>query len=171
MPAGGVDKYSNILSEQLTLSAANTLSFSAIDVGLNLFDKIALLVHKIQILVTSGFVTEMVAVTDSATWGIVQSNSITTLSLSERACIDVIDYHLNVRGTAGDAELVAQPFERDYSTLPGGGILIAPKPLYFAATSGGWTAALNSTLRMYFTIHKLKDADYLELLESRRFFG
>jgi hypothetical protein len=66
---------------------------------------------------------------------------------------------------------VQEPFVVDYTSLSGGGILVAPRPLYIGMDTIGAAAAGFCTVRLYFTIITLQASEYFELLESRRFFG
>ena len=79
---GGKDKYANIIYDEVTESAANTLTFESIDVGLNLFDKIGLKISRVEytdfrILLAAGtdrieLVREffyMATIGDSLMWG------------------------------------------------------------------------------------------------------
>lgn len=167
---GPKDMYANIIFQTVTQASANDLVFAEIDVGLNLFDKVGLLINRVEYDLT-GLVNEMQATTDAAQMGLTASNQITSLDFSERAVIDYLELDNSIHGTAANLQTFIFPFIRDFSTMPGGGILVSPKPLYLALDSTGFASAQNVTARIYFTILKLSDADYFELLESRRFFG
>lgn len=171
MPVGKTDKYANILQESVTMSATDTLTFQEINIGLNIFDKVGLLLHRIQFDPAVSFFGEMVAITDYVRMALSQSNTISSLSINERAVIDLLELGVVAHGTPASAALVEVPLTRSYTDLPGGGILIAPRPLYFALSSSGFAAPLTVVMRVYFTIIQLKDSDYLELIESRRFFS
>ena len=169
--AGVTDKYANILHDTVTMSAPNVLTFREIDIGLNLFDKAGILIHRIQADPNAIYQADMLTSADWAKFALVQSNSITTLDITERSVIDLVEQIVTTHGAPASSQVVDIPLVRDYTSLPGGGILIAPKPLYWAVQTAGFASALVAAFRLYFTIVKLKDSDYLELLESRRFFG
>lgn len=164
------DMYSNILTQNVTQSSANALEFAEIDVGLNLFDKVGLLVSRIEFYNNQAH-NELVANGDTLRMAVTQSNQIASISPAERSVINMLEWNVIDHGTPANATITQEPWMQNFADLPGGGILVAPKPLYFAIDSDGFTAASVGSLRMYFTIIKLKDADYFELLESRRFFG
>lgn len=164
------DRYANVITPRVEMSAANTLTFSEIDVGLNLFDKVGLLISRIEFYSTR-FAAEMAASGDFVRMAITASNQITTIAPQENAVIAMEEHSVVEQGTAASAVIQKEPFVQDWSQLPMNGILVSPKPLYIAANTGGFSQADTIDARIFFTIVKLKDAEYFELLESRRFFG
>lgn len=171
MAAGVNDKYSNILALDITMSAADTLTFEEVEIGVNIFDKVGLLLHRVDIEVSNATKTALTAAADFFDVALVQSNQITTLSLQERAVIDKIK--IGGLGTGANGfTTVREPWTLDYTGLPGGGLLTTPSPLWIAMDSASMAATIGfATVRMYFTLIKLKPEEYFELLEARRFFG
>lgn len=171
MAAKQQDKFTNILHERVTMSAANTLTFSEIDVGLNIFDKVGLIIQRIEYVPEDNiFDTEMTADGDKINFGICADSGITTLNVNERAVIDTHSEYY-ILETAVGFRYVTIPIVHNFSQLPGGGILVSPRPLYLAATSGGFANPVVVDMRMYFTVMKMTPESYFELLESRRFYG
>lgn len=173
MPARSTrqDKYSNILDLNITMSAADTLTFEEIDIGLTLFDKVGLLMARWEFEVSAATSNELQASADELDIAITQSNQITALSLDQNAIVDKIKLKGHSSGAPATLLVLEQPWKKDYTGLPGGGILVAPRPLYIGMNTSGFAAAGYAAIRFYFTIVSLKDAEYFELLESRRFFG
>jgi len=169
--AKATDKYVNILNQSLTLSAANTLTFQEVNLGLNLFDKVGLLIHQIRIDLDNGTLRGLVASTDDVIMALTTSNQVSDLALSKQAVIDNFGLVAVANGTPGDTVIYREPFIMDYTMLPEKGILIAPKPLYLAGISSGLAAVATYNVRIMFTVVPLSGEDYFELLESRQFFG
>lgn len=165
------DMFPNIKTASLTLSAANTISFGEFDVGLNIFDKVALLISRIEYELSTAAIEEMTTAGDDIQAALVNSNSLTTLASDQVEVIDRVAIHRVDLGTAGTGVIRRDVYEHDFSTLPGGGILIPPRPLFFAGNSNGLASAATFRFRVYFIIHRLTDAQYLELLETRNAFG
>ena len=168
MPAGAVDKYSNLLYDSVTESGANTLTFEAIDIGLNIFDKVGLLIHRIE---WYRWHDLLAAAADLLTFGLSASNGWATATPAETS---ILTYHrasLVDYGTAGNNYLTVDPMIDDFTTLPGGGLLTTPKPLYMFGAGSNLASAATIKMRMFFTIVTLKPEEYFELLESRAFFG
>lgn len=166
MPA--TDKYPSVLYDSVTESAANTITFEEVNVGLNIFDKVGLLISRIEY---TDWLLQIIADGDSLEWGLTASNQLTALDPSETSVIDYNRVSLNAVGTPAIALERVEPYVKDFSTLPGGGLLITPKPLYLVADGANCSNPNVVKMRMFFTIVKLQPSEYFELLESRQFFG
>lgn len=164
------DRYVNVFNAQVAQTANNTLTFEEIDFGLNLFDKVGILIHRLE-MYSNVATAQLVSGADILRSAITQSNQISSISPSERAIVDLFELRIIQAGTPANNELLVEPVVHDWSQVPGGGLLVAPKPLYLAVDTSGYTATETVDMRIYFTIKKLRDAEYFELLESRRFYG
>lgn len=165
------DEYSNMIEQTITQSAINTLEFEEFNVGLTMFDKVGLIINRIEYEVPDSALVEMAAASDRWTIGISADNNITSLNYSTRALIDMCELQTISTGAAAVVEHIVLPLVKDFSTLPGGGLLVAPKPLYVGLNTVNFVAVSAGTVRVYFQTLQLKAEDYFELLESRRFFG
>lgn len=165
------DKYTNLIVHSVTCSAANTLTFSEINVGLNLFDKIGLLVERLEFEPSNAAMGEMTTAGDGITLALSSSNALANLLPNQAEIISSIEVIRLDLGVAASGWLTEKSFMRNFSGLSGGGLLIPPKPLYFGINTGGLASAATAYLRIYFTIVQLTDSEYLELLETRRAFG
>lgn len=165
---GSSDNFANVIYDAVTESGANTLTFEEINVGLNIFDKVGMVIHLIEY---SNHINLLQADDDSITFGLTQSNGWTTVDPSESSIITYEDFSIAGFGTAANALQRQTPYVRDFSTLPGGGILVTPKPLYLFAKGTNLGSAATVKVRIYFTIMKLKPEEYFELLEARQYFG
>lgn len=165
------DKFVNVITNSIGMSAANTLTFSEINVGLNIFDKVGLLITRVEFDIGASSMQDLDTDGDVVFTAITSSNNITSLVPSQAEVIDQVSVIRTDGGAAANMLLTQRPFIHDFSTQPGGGLLIPPKPLYMAMTSSGMTVAGAAYIRLYFIIYKLSDSEYLELLETRRAFG
>lgn len=166
---GKVDKYANVLQTEVTMSAANTLTFEEIDIGASLFDRVGLLLHRIEYIPSSGSWNELQTDADQMWFGLCSSNQFSALSANERS---VIDYARIRRLVATNGSvLLGDPVIHSFEGLPEYGVLTAPRPLFLAMHSSGFAGVGAVVARIYFTIIQLADADYFELLETRRYFG
>lgn len=165
------DTYSNVINTTLTLSAANTLTFQEIDLGLTIFQKVAILIERADFFISRAVLAELQASADGLQAALTQSNQISDLSITESAVIDQVQLSVTAMGVPANGQVLRIPLRMDYTQLGGGGLLVVPKPLYFAGVTEGFAAAMVLTLRFYFRIVALKPDEYFELLESRRFFG
>jgi len=165
---GGQDKYSNIIYDKCEQSGTNVMTFESVDIGLNIFDKVGLLISRIEYFSWDAL---LAAVGDSISFGLTASNSIGSADPAETAIITFQRMIVKDYGTAGNNWIAPNPLVEDFSTLPGGGLLVAPKPLYLFVASSALASAATVKMRMFFTIVKMKAEDYFELLEARQYFG
>ena len=162
------DEYANMVYKEVVESGTTTLTFSSIDMGLTILQKVALLITRIEYWDTH---TQMLADGDRVDFGLSASNSWVAATPGERSIITMERMVVNDHGTAANALLWEDPVSRDYTQMPGGGILIVPKPLYLWIYGTATAAPCRVQCRLFFLMIELKDAGYLELLESRQYFG
>jgi hypothetical protein len=167
--AGNMDKYVNIITDSVTMEVIDTLFFSEIVIGFNIFDKVGLLIQRIEYELSTATLQDMDDDGDQVDCGLSTSSQITDIQPSRTDVIDRMSYIRTDSGTPGDSHFHLRPFIHDFSQF--GGILVAPKPLFFAINSNGLSAVANVQFRLYFNIIKLTDAEYIELIETRRAFG
>lgn len=165
------DLYPNIIVEKVTTSAADTLTFSEIRVGLNIFDKVGLKIQRIEYEFGSDGLTAINAAGDAIQAALVGNNNLANINPDQQEVIDEMTLYTMGFLANGAADIHKNPIIHDFSTLDGGGILVNPKPLYAAVGSTALGAVATVTFRFYFTIVQLSDADYLELLQNRNAFG
>jgi hypothetical protein len=155
--------YSNRAYGEVTMSAANTLTFAAIQMAVGMFQGIAMLIHRINWRPAITTMREMIAATDSLQFAITSSNRLTSIvDVSEPAIID----QMHFIGIGANTALEKEPYVTDWSQLPGGGKLIPANPLFIAANSGGFGAAGTVRAEILFTFVSLADRDYLELIQG-----
>jgi hypothetical protein len=153
------------------MTGANTLTFDEIDVGVNIFDKAALILSRLEYDPAAASLQDLDDDGDQIVMGLTASNNISSLSPNQAEVIDRVMVLEIEQGTPANFVHFTNPIVHDFSGLPGGGLLIPPKPLYLAAYSSGMTVAGVVDIRMYFRILRLEASQYLELLETRRAFG
>lgn len=157
------DMYANRAYGEVTMSAANTLTFAAIQMAVGLFQGIAMLIHQINWRPAITSIREMVAATDSLQMAITSSNRLTSIvDVSEPAIID----QKHFIGVGANVAMEKEPYTTDWSMLPGGGKLIPANPLFIGANSGGFAAAATIRCELLFTFVQLNDRDYMELIQG-----
>jgi len=162
------DKFVNLAFGTITESAANTLTFSEIQTHISVFEKEAWIIHRIQWFPTAYSFDKLVGVADYFTLALTVSNKVTTLDLSDPAVIDLAQVVGVLHGAAANLETLNTPLSRDFSTLPGGGIIITPRPLYLAIKGTSLADPVAAQARIFFTHQTLAAEDYWELVEARR---
>lgn len=157
------ERFANVAYGNVTMSAANTLTFAQIVMGVGIFQKTAMILHRLEWFPTWASLKEIVAATDYLTFALVTSNRLSAIS-------DITDPAVIVRrsiyGIGVAVEPAHLPIVTDFGSMPSGGILMSPNPLYVAAITSGAAAASQVTMKMWFTFIEMSDAEYLELLQT-----
>lgn len=162
------DEFANYAILSVTESAANTLTFKKLETGISLSEKVAWIINRVEYIVASISAAIFNADTDTMTWGLSLSNSFAAPAFSEDT---IIDYNLLARldlGVAASGGWLLVPFLKDFSRLPGGGLLVPPTPLYLWAKGSGLTAANIVTARIHYQLMSMSTDQYWQLVEARR---
>jgi len=167
------DAFANMAVITLTESAANTLTYVKLETGIALFEKMAWLIHRLEFFFQGETAANLAADTDTCLWALCATNTLTTLASGNTILNPAVIYGQRIArldtGVAANAHIRVNPSIIDFSTLPGGGILVPPNPLYAAIQGANAPNAFNAYLRIYYTNYTLSGADqYWELVESRR---
>ncbi len=162
------DKFANYAIVTCTESAANTLTFKKLETGISLSEKVAWVVNRLEYVLTSLNATIFNATADGFYYGLSVSNAFSSPTVLENTILDYNMMHRVDIGAAASGFFLPMPIIKDFSTLPGGGIIVPPTPLYLFGMGGGLTAAMNVTVRIHYTMRVLKIDEYWELVEARR---
>ncbi len=168
MPAG--EKFVNQAYLSVVESAANTLTFSKLETGISIYEKVGWLISRLDYhckVLGANFAAEG----DSITYGISVSDSISSISLSLAAIVDQNEITRMDFGTAGSGLLQVNPRSKTFADLPGGGILVPPNPIYICVKGTALTSAITIYARMFYTVVELKGEEFWELVEQRRMIG
>lgn len=170
---GKKESFANMAVITLTESAANTLTYAKLETGIALFEKVAWLISRLEFLLQTRDTTNFAANDDAVLWALLATNTLTTLASGNTIINPAVIYGQRIKridmGAAASGNFFVDPQIIDFSTLPGGGILVPPNPLYGAIQGSAAPAAMVGYLRIYYTNYQLSSADdYWELVESRR---
>lgn len=160
-----VDQYPNRAMQRVTMSGANTLTFAQVRFGVGLFQGIALVLHKIEYYPTLASIIELSGATDNLMMALTNRDDLTTL---DAVTLNIIAKHTAFGLTTGAAasQIREKPYITDFSTLPGGGMIVPANPMFIALDSAGFVAAGVMDVIIYYTMKALSDADYVELIQS-----
>lgn len=162
------DKFANIAYLDVTESAANTLTFAQLVMANNLLsEKAAVIIHRMELKV--GDLASLNGTGDFFDAALCLSDRITTLSdLSQPEILAFVRFLRHDIGAAATGSILLDPVIRDFTNLPGGGLLVPADRLYIGAKASGAAAAMVATMRLYYTVMPLQVSDYWELIEARR---
>lgn len=159
------DKYANIAVLQVVQTAADTLTFDALGLSLGIGKKEAWLINRIEYIFPKGPLQDLLLAADQIDVAITRSDNMDSLSLKDANIIHTM--RLCTIAATADV-LIRQPFAFDLTTLPGGGLLVLPNPLFLGVDSASMDAAVQVTARLYYQSIELKGDDYYELVEASR---
>jgi len=161
------DQFPNKAIQRVTQAAINTLVFQEINFAAGVFQRIALVIHRITYTPGSGMWSDLLTGSDLFRGGITVSNGIVDLARTHPELIDQVEYVGFVSGTPASGEIVRGNVMNDFTSMPGGGILIPASPVYVAIYTSGFASVANMDVQIDFTFKELADADYIELIQSR----
>lgn len=165
------EMYPNVATIELTESAANTLTYVQLQTGVSMQEKVAWIIHRIE------YYLDLLSGTlntdgDSLTVALLNSNRFTTIASAvtykDPAWIDGAIARRVDLGAAASGFLTIAPMVKDFTNLPGGGMLIPPIPVFGAIQGVGLGAAGHSLMKLFYTVKTLSTDEYWELVEARR---
>lgn len=161
------DRFANVAALYSLTSATDTFTSVKFAFPFSIQDKTGLVINRIEYWPSA--LGQLNSSMDYLWMGILASNSIVDpLNQADPVLVDSMRFLRLDYGTAASGMLVETPYVKDLSTLPGGGILVAPSPLYMGVTSLGSTGACGGWVKFYYTYLSLTTEEYWELVESRR---
>ena len=161
------DTYANYAAVKVVESAANTFTASKFAFPFSIMDKMALLISRIEYWV--GDMGILNSSGDVLVLGIGTASSISDVSnQADPQIIDSVSLGRFDLGTAASGLYFANPLVKDFSDLPGQGILVAPSPLYAWAKGSGAGGASTVWTKLFYTYMELNTDEYWQLVESRR---
>lgn len=169
MPAGKqADKYDQFMTLAVQMSAANTLTFSRVGVGVSIFDYAAFIISRIEYHLAATGLDPYDDSADSAEVALTGNDQITTLSVEQPEVYDALVFGVRANAAPATSEFVYFPVVHDFSTLSGGGLIVPAQDMYVGMTTTGLAAAAYARLRVYYRILALQAADYIELVQRLR---
>ena len=163
-----IDSFANIAAVSVTEVTAGVLAYTKFNFPFSILDKIGLIISRIEYWPTITL-NLLNSTTDSFTMGLIAATSI--VDIANQADPGILDTSRVMRidfGTAASAIYVNNPWIKDFSALPGGGILTAPSPLSAAVQSSGAQGAMSAWIKLFYTYKELTTEEYWQLVESRR---
>ncbi len=164
---GSLDKFANIAGMSLAMTAANTTTYGKFDFPFSVMDKTALLISRIEYILAG--IDQLNSSGDYCIMGLSVRKDLTLITdVEDPAILDTTRLWRYDLGAAATGNFIQYPIIRDFSTLPSGGMIVAPNPLYFFVGSSGAGGVLSGYVRIWYTNLALADSEYWQLVESRR---
>lgn len=168
MAAAAKDEFSNFAIIAVTESAINTLTYKKLETGISLNEKVAWIISRLEYFFSPFSATTFNAANDDLSYGLSVSNQLAAVNLQETSIIDFNYISRDDLGAAASGFYHMQPFVKDFASLPGGGIIVPPVPIYAFAKGSGLTAAATVYVKLFYTLLNLSVDQYWQLVEARR---
>jgi len=168
----GSDMFANIATITVTESAANTITYKKLETGISLMDKVAWIINRVEYHLTFNIGSEFANANDGFAAGLAVANTVSSLytaaGIIDPTILDLFQLQRVDLGTAASGAILDKIYTKDLSTLPGGGLIVPPTPLYGVAMGSGLTNATTTVLKIYYTLLSLAPDQYWQLVEARR---
>lgn len=161
------DRFANKFYVKVEESAANTLTFQEINTSVDVFSKKAWVLHRLEYYISIGELNKLDSSADKYSAALCSSNKIGALDLSDPSVVDLFEIAYREKSAVG-YDYHIMPIIRDFNNMPGGGLIISPRPLFLGLKGLGATAAGAISCRGYFTSMDLSADEYLELVDFYR---
>lgn len=164
---GSKDQRANLAAVTVEESVAGTLASVKFNFPFSIQDKTGLVINRIEYW-PRGF-HQLNGATDYIWLGLLAGKDIVDpLDQSDPVLVDSMRAIRNDYGAAASGEIIMLPVVKDWSQLPGGGLLVAPAPLYAACVGSGAAGIVGGYVKLFYTYLSLTADEYWELVESRR---
>jgi hypothetical protein len=162
------DQFANLAIIGVVETGANTLTFKKLETGFSIMEKAAWVISRIEYTVQAPLAAVFDGNGDHVDFGISLSNSWSAPTPTEITILDANSIWRADYGAAATAIVSIAPFVKDFSNLPGGGLILPPNPLYGFVKGTGLVSAMAVTMRLYYTTLALAVDQFWELVEARR---
>jgi len=162
-----VDSYANVAAIYVEESAVNTFTAAKFNFPFSIMDKMALVIQRIEYWL--GGLDQLNGTTDRTVSGIFVSSSILNIeNQADPLIVDTMRIQRIDIGAAASGVHTVLPIVKDFTNLAGGGLLVAPSPLYAGVKATGAAGVTSAWIRLYYTYLELATDEYWQLVESRR---
>ena len=167
MAVKGGDKQANFAAIQAIESAAATLTFAKFAFPFSIQDKMALIISRIEY--WFGGIHLLDANTENIVAGLSAAGALVDpFNQADPLIIDSMRMYRDATAVPQSTNLVQLPWVKDFSTLVGGGLMVAPAPLYAFVKATGGATPTSCWLKLFYTYKSLSTDEYWELVETRR---
>ncbi len=158
------DRFANVFTAEVTNSAANALTFTEMNFGITLRDRVAIVIDTLYFYVSAVTLQQMTTLSDSITCALSVSDQVTDLNdLADRRILAMKSLTRVDFGTAAGGQLIENPM--DISFAPP--LIALPNRMFFGVDTVGLASASVTQLRMHFrTVSITQDQQLVEVLEA-----
>lgn len=157
------DRFANVFTGQVVMSAANTLTFSQLSFGITLRDRVAIVIDEIYWYIQQAALIEMTTLGDEVKMGITLSDQVSVLGVHDSRVVLLSQLTRMDFGTAASGVHLKLPIKESYSPP----VIVLPTRLFVAVMSSGLASAAVVDVRMHYrTVPITQDRQIIEILET-----
>lgn len=149
-------------------SAMNTLTYVKLESGISIYDHVGWVLSRIEWRLTGGTLALFNASGDALSAALTMSDKMTSLVDDDPAIYVKRAWTRLDFGTAANARIESTTWVDDFSTLPGGGLLVLPTPLFLGLQGSSLTGAATVYAKMFYKAIDMQDQDYFNLVQARQ---
>lgn len=168
MAGAKTDTFSNLAIITVTESAINTLTFKKLETGISVNQKVAWIISRIEYFISSVLAANFNGDGDNLSFGLSASSTFAAAIIEENSILDFNNIQRADFGATATSLQIRQPFLKDFASLPGGGIIIPPAPLFAFAKGSGLVSACSVAARIQYVELELAESDFWQLVQARR---
>lgn len=157
------DTFDQFMAFGVTQSAANTLTFGDINIGVSLFDYAGFVISRVEYTMGRATMAELVGNADSLVCAICGAQVTDVADVTNPQIYDNMAVIPQV--AANGATQILIPIIHDFSSMLGGGLMVPAQTIRIGVQTAGFAAAGTVTGRIYYSVRSLQAADYLELVQ------
>lgn len=161
-----VDKFPNRAFIRVTESGANTLTFGQIQFGVGIFQGVAAVIHRVEFMPLIGTLADIVAGDDQLSLALTNRDDLVSLIPNNQSVLMSKRLNAAMIGAVVSLQWMEFPLVIDFTSLPGGGIIIPANPLYLGVEGASLAAAAVVDCTIYLTFRDLTDSEYVELVQT-----
>jgi len=166
------DQYANRFNVHVAEASVGVPSFVEVPTYASAFSKEAFVIHRLEYWIQNSHFNQLVADADRIMMALTTANHYTTLNAAaafpDPGIVDLCEVFSHLIGTAANALIQTFPIIKDFTNLPGGGLIVPARPIFVGVMSSGVATGISIDVRGYFTKLELKDNEFLELLDAYR---
>lgn len=158
------DRFANVFTAETVMSAINTLTFSEMNFGITLRDRVAIVIDTLYFWPLHASIALMTATGDFISVALTVSDQVTNIGdLADRRILHEKSIIRHDLGTAAGGQLLYHPYETNFSPP----LIALPNRLFMGVVSGGLASVATVVMRMHFrTVSITQDQQLVEVLEA-----
>ena len=158
------DRFANVFSAGITMSAANTVTFAELNFGIQLRDRLAIVIDEVFFYPNVGTVDQLTTTGDVIDFALTMSDQVADLgALSDRRIIFTQRIARLDFGTAAGGQMYVLPVKQSFSPP----LIMIPNRVFLSMNSIGLASAGAGQVRMHFrTVTITQDQQLMEILET-----